>query len=125
MVWYLCIPFCVLYIVFGRFLLLLFLGGDSSTAMMTGRQFLWVLSPFYFAISTKLVADGILRGASAMRQFMVATFTDLILRVTLAFLLSGWTNSALGIWFAWPIGWTTATVLSIYFYQKEYRKLTA
>lgn len=125
MVWCLCVPFCLLYIVFGKYLLLLFLNGDSAMAMLTGRQFLWVLSPFYFVVSTKLVADGILRGASAMRQFMVATFTDLILRVTLAFLLSGWTNSALGIWFAWPIGWAAGTVLSIYLYRKEYQKLTA
>ncbi len=125
MVWYICVPFCILYVFSGQYLLLLFLGGDFSTAMTAGRQFLWVLSPFYFVISTKLVADGILRGAGAMRQFMVATFTDLVLRVTLAFLLSSWTNSALGIWFSWPIGWAAATVLSIYFYRKECRKMAA
>lgn len=125
MVWYICVPFCILYVFSGQYLLLLFLGGDFSTAMTAGRQFLWVLSPFYFVISTKLVADGILRGAGAMRQFMVATFTDLVLRVTLAFLLSSWTNSALGIWFSWPIGWAVATVLSIYFYRKECRKMAA
>ena len=55
---------------------------------MTGKEFLWILSPFYFVVSVKLVADGILRGVSAMRQFMAATFTDLILRVVLAFVLS-------------------------------------
>ncbi len=54
-----------------------------------------VLSPFYFAISAKLVTDGILRGISAMRQFMTATFTDLILRVVLAFVLYSWTKPAI------------------------------
>ena len=122
MVWCLCIPFCILYIFFGRYLLLLFMEKDSAAALMTGRQFLWILSPFYFVISAKLVADGILRGISAMRQFMAATFTDLIVRVVLAFVLSGWIESAIGIWCAWPIGWTIAMVLSGFFFRKEYKK---
>ena len=123
MVWCLCIPFCILYIFFGRYLLFLFMEKGSAEALMTGRQFLWVLSPFYFVVSAKLVADGILRGISAMRQFMFGTFTDLILRVVLAFVFSDWTKAAIGIWCAWPIGWTIAMVCSIFFYNKEYRKL--
>jgi len=122
MVWCLCIPFCALYIFLGKYLLLLFMEGDAAAAMLTGRQFLWILSPFYFVVSAKLIADGILRGISAMRQFMAATFTDLALRVILAFLLSDLTQSAIGIWFAWPVGWTIATAISICFYRKECRK---
>ena len=56
-------------------------------------------------------------------QFMAATFTDLVLRVALAFVLSGWTQSSLGIWSAWPIGWSIATGLSVFFYRRECRKL--
>ncbi|MDE6129923.1 MAG: MATE family efflux transporter [Lachnospiraceae bacterium] len=123
MVWLLCIPFCSLYILFGRHLLLLFMKEGSADALLTGRQFLWILSPFYFVISAKLVTDGILRGISAMRQFMAATFTDLILRVVLAFILSDFTNSAIGIWCAWPIGWTIAMACSVYFYRRECRHL--
>lgn len=122
MVWCLCIPFCILYIFFGRYLLLLFMEKDSTAALMTGRQFLWILSPFYLVVSAKLVADGILRGVSAMRQFMTATFIDLILRVALAFILSDLTKSAMGIWCAWPIGWMIAMVFSVFFYHGEYRK---
>ncbi len=124
MVWCLCIPFCIAYICFGKHLLLLFMQKNSAAALLSGRQFLWILSPFYFVVSTKLVADGILRGVSAMHRFMAATFTDLILRVVLAFVLSAQTKSAIGIWCAWPIGWTIAMVLSVYFYHKEYKKLT-
>lgn len=123
MVWLLCVPFCVLYIFFGKYLLLLFLEEGSGAALMTGRQFLWILAPFYFIISVKLVADGILRGISAMRQFMAATFIDLFLRVIFAFVLSDWTQSALGIWFAWPIGWIVSMILSIILYQSEYKRL--
>lgn len=123
MVWCLCIPFCVLYIGFGRYFLLLFMEKGSVEALKTGQQFLWILSPFYFVVSAKLVADGILRGVSAMRQFMAATFTDLILRVVLAFILSDVLHSALGIWAAWPIGWTIAMTLSVCFYRREYKKM--
>ena len=119
MVWCFCIPFCTLYLFFGKYLLLLFMEKGSGAALITGRQFLWILSPFYFIVSTKLAADGILRGISAMRQFMVATFTDLILRVLLAFLLSDLTKSAIGIWCAWPLGWTIAMVISVFFYRKK------
>lgn len=119
MVWCICIPFCAVYLFFGKHLLLLFLKNGSKAALTAGLQFLWILSPFYFVISLKLVADGILRGTSAMRQFMAATFTDLILRVLLAFTLSDLTKSATGVWCAWPAGWTIATALSLFFYRKE------
>lgn len=125
MMWCLCVPFCILYIFFGKYLLLLFMEQGSAAAMMTGRQFLWILSPFYFVVSAKLVADGILRGVSAMRQFMTATFTDLILRVGLAFAFSSVMGSAAGIWCAWPVGWTIAMICSVAFYRREYRRLSA
>lgn len=122
MVWCLCIPFCALYLFLGKYLLLLFMEGNATAAIQTGRQFLWILSPFYFVVSAKLIADGILRGISAMRQFMTATFTDLVLRVVLAFFLSDLTQSAIGIWCAWPVGWVIATTISIFFYRRECKK---
>lgn len=119
LVWCLCIPFCLAYIVFGKYLLLLFMDQSSAIALATGRMFLWILSPFYFVIAAKLVVDGVLRGISAMWQFMAATFTDLILRVVLAFVFSGTINSAAGIWAAWPVGWSIATALSVFFYLRK------
>lgn len=119
MVFCLCVPFCILYFFFGKYLLLLFMKKDSMEALMTGSQFLQILSPFYFVVSAKLTADGILRGISAMRQFMLATFVDLILRVLLAFFLSDLTKSAIGIWCAWPVGWTVAMIISVSFYRKK------
>ena len=50
---------------------------------------------------------------------MIATFTDLVLRVVLAITLSKTALGATGIWCAWPIGWSIATVLSLNFYRKE------
>ena len=80
-------------------------------------MYLRILSPFYFVVSAKLVADGVLRGCEMMGKFMIATFTDLILRVVLALVLSKTALGATGIWCAWPVGWCIATVLSILFYR--------
>ena len=119
LVWCLCVPFCLTYILLGKYVLLLFMDESSSAALATGQMFLWILSPFYFVIAAKLVVDGVLRGVSAMWQFMAATFTDLILRVILAFIFSGMLHSATGIWAAWPVGWSIATTLSVFFYLKR------
>ncbi len=118
LVWTLCVPLCLLYLCLGKYLLLLFMDQSSVKALQTGQQFLWIVSPFYFVISAKLISDGVLRGAGAMKQFMTATFTDLILRVMLAFMLSAALRSATGIWLSWPIGWCLGTVLSLLFYKK-------
>lgn len=117
MVWLLSLPLFLLYFFAGRYVLYLFLDSTSQAAIATGILFLRILSPFYFVVSAKLVADGILRGAGIMNKFMIGTFTDLILRTVLAWVLSKTILGATGIWCAWPIGWTIATVLSIYFYR--------
>ena len=118
LVWALCIPLVLLYFFCGGPLMGFFLDEPTELALGSGMTFLRILSPFYFVVSTKLVADGILRGAGMMRQFMIATFTDLILRVVLAFVLSGTALGSTGIWCAWPIGWTVATALSVQFYHR-------
>lgn len=116
MVWLLCIPIVVLYLAAAKGLVHFFMSEPSELAMTAGTQFLYILSPFYFVVSVKLIADGILRGTGLMKQFMVATFTDLILRVVLATAFAGWFG-AVGIWCAWPVGWTVAMGLSVAFYH--------
>ena len=118
MVWLLCVPLACLYFFCGSVLLKLFMDEPGGTAMRTGLLFLRILSPFYFVVSTKLVTDGVLRGAGRMNEFMAATFTDLILRVVLALLLSRTGLGSTGIWCAWPIGWTISTVMSLLFYRR-------
>ena len=79
-----------------------------------------ILAPFYFVVSAKLVADGVLRGSNLMKQFMMATFTDLILRVVLAYLLSKILGT-IGIWCAWPVGWSIGTAVSLFLYRRSYK----
>ena len=116
LVWMLCLPLVALYLLGGRALVNIFMNEPSAEAMDTGVQFLRIVSPFYFVVSTKLVSDGVLRGAGLMKEFMIATFTDLILRVGLAIGLSK-VLGVIGIWCAWPIGWTIAMVMSVVFYN--------
>ena len=111
------VPFCAAYFFFGNKLMLLFIEDTGSRAVDTGVCFLKIVSPFYLIISIKLAADGVLRGAQAMKYFMTSTFTDLVLRVILAYILSVWFEDT-GIWMSWPIGWSVAAVLSVVFYTK-------
>ncbi|MCD7883362.1 MAG: MATE family efflux transporter [Lachnospiraceae bacterium] len=120
MVWIISLPLALLYFVCGKYLLYLFLDSPTETALQTGMTYLRILSPFYFVVSVKLVADGILKGASMMTRFMISTFTDLILRVSLAILLSATSLGATGIWCAWPVGWTIGTILSVWFYNRGF-----
>lgn len=118
LVWLLCIPLTLLYLFAGNYLVYVFMDNPTGTAMDVGVEILRILSPFYFVVSAKLAADGVLRGAGMMKKFMIATFTDLILRVVLAEVLSRIPElGATGIWQAWPIGWTVAMVISILFYR--------
>ena len=97
------VPFFAAFFLAGETMIRLFMKEGSTVALETGILFLRVISPFYFVVATKLMADGVLRGAGFMKQFMAATFVDLILRVILAFCLAGRFGS-LGIWMSWPIG---------------------
>ena len=117
MVWMLSAPLFVLYFFTGKWILYAFIDEPTVLALQTGINFLRILSPFYFIISMKFVADGILRGAGMMGKFMAATFLDLILRVGLAILLSKTSLGETGIWCAWPIGWMVAALLSLMFYK--------
>ena len=117
LVWMVCIPILIMYMSATGTLIRIFMDTPSKDALNSGTLLLRIVSPFYLVISVKLIADGILRGAGKMKQFMIATFTDLILRVILAAILSIPLGST-GIWCAWPIGWTVGTALSVFLYRQ-------
>lgn len=112
-----CVPVIAAYLILSRSLVSIFLEDASGDALNTGKMFLSIVSPFYFVAAVKLVSDGVLRGAGQMKLFMAATFTDLLLRVVLAAILSSTALGSTGIWLSWPIGWFISTVLSVLFYR--------
>lgn len=116
----LSLGFSLLYVFGGRLCMTLFADSASEAVIAVGVQFLRIVAPFYVLISLKIICDGVLRGAAAVRCFMISTFSDLVLRVVLAAAFSGIFHTAAGIWCAWPIGWGIATAISYFFYKKEY-----
>ncbi len=121
-VWAIAVPIAVLYFFFGKYLVLFFLNTPGEDALKTGVTFLKIVSPLYFVAALKLVSDGVLRGAGKMKKFMIATFTDLLLRVVLAEILSKTSLGSVGIWISWPIGWIVGTAISFAFYKGVYRR---
>ena len=114
---YAAVPFFLLYFVFSRQMMGLFLGAGSTRAIQSGMEFLRIVSPMYFMISIKLMTDGIIRGSGAMTYFVLATVPDLILRIIVANILTRRFAST-GIWMAWPFGWIAAALLTVIFYRR-------
>ena len=113
------VPFAVVFFVFSHAMIDLFMDNGSALAMQKGMSFLRIVSPFYLIVAVKLMADGVLRGAGAMSWFMTTTFTDLVLRVVLAFVFAdALSMGAVGIWLSWPVGWSVASIISFLFYRK-------
>lgn len=113
--WIICIPIILLYLFAGNHLIYMFMPSPTGTAIDVGVTFLRIVSPFYILSAVILISNGTLRGIGLMSRFMTSTFSDLILRVSLAKLLSMRFGST-GIWLAWPIGWLVAAVISVLFY---------
>ncbi len=89
-----------------------FITDGNADALQSGIAFLRTVSPFYAMIAIKLMVDGVLRGGGQMKPFMVATLTDLMLRVALVYLLEPLWGEA-GVWASWPIGWAVGVMLSV------------
>ena len=115
------IPIILLFTLGADLVLRIFLDDVSSLAMATGRSFLLIVAPFYLVVAIKSISDAVLRGAGDMKPFMADTFIDLLLRVGLSWLFSSYWGTV-GIWLSWPVGWSVATVISIFFYLSGHWK---
>ncbi len=111
------LPFVTLYTLCGTFMISLFMDSPTEAALATGRLFMLITAPFYFIVMVKLTCDGIMRGAAAVKYFMISTFSDLLLRVVLAYLLTPHFGST-GIWMSWPVGWVISAALAFSFYVR-------
>ena len=114
--WCVILPFVVLYVFFGEFMIRLFVKDISAAALNAGMTYLKIVAPFFFIISIKSNSDAVLKGSAKMVQFMISTMLDLFLCVGFAYLLGYSLNTELGIWWSWPIGWVIATCVSFGFY---------
>lgn len=115
--------FAVVFYVFAKPLVYAFISDGNLEAVDVGVDFLHIVTPFYIFLSIKLMVDGVQRGAARMLQFMIATLSDLFLRVVLSFTLSP-IFGIRGVWYSWPVGWVVGIVLSATLYLVWARKLT-
>lgn len=120
-VWMVAVFYVIISVIlfgFGKQILSLFMDDSATREVLTvGLHFTWVVTPFYIMVALKVVTDSVMRGAGAMKQFMITTFFDLVLRVILAYLLSGWLGYSAVYW-AIGIGWTLSMLLSLWFYHR-------
>lgn len=110
--------FLIVFVSCPEFLTRLFVQKDKLTddAMAYSVQFLTIVSCFLPVVCVKIVADGAVRGCGGNVGFTISTFTDLILRVALVYILTaaGWGFS--GVCWAWAIGWSISMFIALIFY---------
>jgi putative MATE family efflux protein len=108
----------ILCFVFSRGLIGMFVESGEINVINIGSMFLKIIVPFYIFVDAKILCDGVLRGTEKMMAFMISTFTDLILRVIISFILMRFFGET-GIWLSWPIGWVIGTGVSFIFYKLQ------
>ncbi len=120
------VVFSLVYVIFSGSLIYIFMDSadaNNIAAAEAGMHFLQIVSPFFLAVGLKLSSDGVLRGLGCIKAFMATTFSDLVLRVLFAFLLTP-IYGATGIWLSWPIGWVLSALLSNALYFVVSRRFT-
>lgn len=118
-----CIVFTIISLTLNKVLLGLFMDTTASAeAFEVGTRFLTIVSPFYIIVALKLNSDGVMRGAGAMKAFMLSTFIDLALRVAFSFILAPKIGFD-GICASYPIGWVISAGIALAFYfSKTWQK---
>jgi len=102
---------------FGEEILGLFMQDSANSAeiIAVGMNFCRITAPFYFVVGVKIVFDGVMRGMGAMTIFMIATISDLVVRLLCAYPFSHYWGLN-GVWAIWPSAWFVGAALSITFY---------
>lgn len=117
--WIIAIPLFIAFGFFGKYCVSLFINGEATDlAINTGVDMLKFVAPFYFLISVKITTDGFLRGAGAMKLFMITTFVDLIARVVFAYIFDHFFGLD-GVWWSWGVGWVLGMIVGLYMYYKQ------
>ncbi len=108
--------FLLLCEVFPRPLTMLFIDNPTEEAVACSVRFLRIVAAFLPSVCIKIVSDGAVRGCGGNLGFTISTFTDLILRVVLVYVLVGAGMGFSGVCWAWGIGWTVSMFVALAFY---------
>jgi len=89
---------------------------DSPEVVEIGKQYIYIVTPFYIIFSTMFIFNGVLRGAGATVIPMIITILALwAIRVPTSWLMSLEIGSN-GIWWGIPIAWAFGLSCSIIYY---------
>lgn len=89
---------------------------DSPEVVEIGKQYIYIVTPFYIVFATMFIFNGVLRGAGATFIPMVITILALwAIRVPISWILSLEIGSN-GIWWGIPIAWAFGVTCSIIYY---------
>lgn len=114
MVNFIAIAITIISVIFAGPLIRLFT--DSLDVIEIGKQYIYIVTPFYVIFSTMFIFNGVLRGAGATLIPMVITILALwVIRVPTSWLLSVEIGS-IGIWWGIPIAWAFGLSCSIVYY---------
>lgn len=118
------IVFMIIFVCCPEFLTRLFVEKEKLTEAALGHsvQYLTIVSCFLPVVCVKIVADGAVRGCGGNLGFTISTFTDLIIRVILVYVLTGAGWGFSGVCWAWAIGWSVSMFIALMFYVLTIRK---
>jgi len=97
---------------------------DNPEVIEIGKQYIYIVTPFYVILSTMFIFNGVLRGAGATIIPMIITILALwAIRVPISWLLSVELGS-IGIWWGIPIAWAFGVICSyIYYATGKWKKM--
>lgn len=96
---------------------------DDQAVIEAGKQYLFIVSPFYILFSTMFIFNGMLRGAGDTVIPMFVTLLALwVVRIPLSWYLSGFLGPT-GIWWGIPIAWAFGALFSWLYYKTGRWKL--
>ena len=120
------VVFVVLCEALPRELSMVFIRDDGKTdidrAICCSIRFLQIVSAFLPVVCVKIVSDSTVRGCGGNLGFTISTFTDLILRVILVYVLVNPLDFD-GVCWAWAIGWSVSMLVAVGFFIARLRKV--
>lgn len=94
----------IVIIVFGKYIVLLFMKSTETEAISVAVRYLVIVSGFYFFCGTSYIFQSFLRGVSYVAVPTTASIVELVVKIGISFIFS-YLFGYNGIWWAWPISW--------------------
>lgn len=105
---------------------LLMLFNQDPGVLQAGAAYIYRAVPFYFLLGMTFIYSGIMRGyGAAFVPMMISVFSQIIIRLPSAYLLTKWLGSANGIWWSFPVGWVLGFLFCyVYYHVGNWREKT-